>query len=136
MNGGGIPPKPTTIDITSAFDLSGWESGHYIAGRSNKDHNLGGIYAAPLETIESSGFVNIEGYSKLTMTVLQQSNSSSFAGACFYDASQNAIKGIFYGADSPSGMIEKEIMVPPGASYIRTTRRIGVSYDPFKCLAE
>lgn len=136
MNGGGIPPRPTTIDITSAFDSSGWESRSYIAGRSNKDHVLGEVYAAPLETIESSGFVNIETYSKLTMTVLQQSNSSSYAGACFYDASQNAIQGIFYGADSPSGMIEKEITIPPGASYIRTTRRIGGSYGPFSCIAE
>lgn len=136
MNGGGIPPKPTTIDITSAFELSGWESGHFIVARSGSGRVLGDNYVSPLETIESSGFVNIEAYSKLIMTVLQQNNSSSYAGACFYNASKNAIQGIFYGANSPSGMIEKEIMIPPGASYIRTTRRLGSGYGPFTCIAE
>lgn len=136
MNGGVIPPKPTKIDITSEFDLSGWESGHFIVARENETHPLGENRATSQTSFESGGFVYIEPYSKLTMTVLQQENPESYGGACFYDASYNAIQGVFYGGDSPIGMIEKEIVIPPVASYIRTTKRTGEGYGPFTCLAE
>lgn len=80
--------------------------------------------------------MNIEAYSKLKMTVLQQDNPSSYGGGCFYDASFNAIQGIFFGGDAPIGMIEREIVIPPGASYIRTTKRTDEGYGPFTCLAQ
>lgn len=136
MNGGGIPPKPTIIDITSEFDSSGWEFGHYIYARENGTYPLGENRTTSQTLNASSGFVNIEAYKKLTITVLQLENPESNSGACFYDASRNAIQGILYTGDSPIGMIEKEIVIPPGASYIRTTKRTGEGFGPFTCLAE
>lgn len=136
MNGGGIPPKPTKIDITSEFDLSGWESKHFVVGRDNGGLNLGDIRSTSNTKLWASGFVDIEGYSKLFMTVLQMDNPSSNSGGCFYDAEQNAIQGIFFGGDSPIGMIEREIIIPPGATYVRTTKETGTGFGPFSCLAE
>lgn len=136
MNGGGIPPKPTKIDITSEFDKSGWDAGYYIVARRVGNRKLGDKLASSDGSVQASGFVNIEAYSILTMTVLQLENPASVGGACFYDASYNAIQGVFFGGDSPIGMIEREIVIPPGASYIRTTKRIGEGYGPFSCIAE
>lgn len=128
MNGGGIPPGPTKVKITSLFDFTTYS---YIVGREGD--NLGQkVNVSGDNTISSCAYVDISRYSKLEITVAQMNNPSSDAGGCFYDEHKHAISGFWFADLAPKDNVVKVIDVPIGAVYVRTTRLRGVSHG-FSC---
>lgn len=128
MNGGGIPPGPTKVNITSRFSFTYY---CYVVGVEGSD--LGKVMTNVSQRYGVSNFVDIHKFSVLEITVLQENKPSFFAGGCFYDKNQEPISGFCFASESPVGNIVHEISVPVGAYYLRTSRLRSDSYGPFSC---
>lgn len=128
MNGGGIPPGPTKVNITGRFSFTYYS---YIVGKEGT--NLGKKIGGVGRHYGSSNFVDIHQFSVLQITVLQENNPSSVAGGCFYDKDQVPISGFCFASESPVGNVVREISVPIGAYYLRTSRYQGDGSGPFTC---
>lgn len=128
MNGGGIPPGPTKVKITSLFDFTSY---NYIVGREGA--NLGQKVTVSTNTLASSSYVNISRYSKLQISVVQMNDSTSDVGGCFYDKDRHPISGFWFADLAPKDNVVKEIDVPFGAVYVRTSRLRAGDYHNFSC---
>lgn len=128
MNGGGIPPGPTKVNITREFSFTNYS---YIVGVEGS--NLGKKIGNVGRHYSSSNFVDIHKYSVLEITVLQENNPSSVAGGCFYDENQEPISGFCFASETPVGNVVREIEVPIGAYYLRTSKDSNDSSGPFRC---
>lgn len=128
MNGGGIPPGPTKVSITSQFDFNTY---HYIVGREGAD--LGKNISVSSNALASSSYVNISRYSKLQISVVQMDDPTSDVGGCFYDEGRHPISGFWFADLAPKDNVVKVIDVPIGAVYVRTSRlRVGNQHG-FSC---
>lgn len=134
MNGGGIPPKPTTIDITSKFKDAGWISKQFVVSRGSSAHPLGSVMSSSNANSYASRFVDISEFKTLLITMPQLDGATNHPGGCFYNENRVAMNGIDFSELTPVGMFEKEVQVPDGAVYIRTTKRTDSGFTKFKCI--
>lgn len=128
MNGGGIPPGPTKVDITDQFTFTANE---LIVGVEGP--NLGEKISGVANRYGASDYVDISRFTRLEIDVFQENDPSSVAGGCFYNENHVPISGFCFAGESPVGNITREITVPVGAFYIRTTRYRGVGLGAFSC---
>lgn len=128
MNGGGIPPGPTKVKITNQFSFT---PNRLIIGVEGE--NLGISEGGHANRFQASDYVDIHIFSRLEITVVQLNDRSSEAGGCFYDENRDPISGFCFASESPVGNVARQITVPLGAYYIRTTRINLASYGAFSC---
>ena len=128
MNGGGIPPGPTKVNLTNQFSFTPY---NIIVGVEGS--NLGKREDGYSNRFQASNYVDIHKFSRLETTVVQLNDPSSEAGGCFYTENHEPISGFCFASESPAGNIAHEIPVPFGAFYMRTTRLRGSSDGSFSC---
>lgn len=125
-------PESPTKDISSSFT---WTDSYAIVAAVEND-NYGNKYynSSYAGQFCASDYVDVSEFSKIAITVLMRASAGATLGLCFYSemASSSVISGLYY-PNTYNGCELKEIEIPSGANYIRTTFWIA-NKDEFSCV--
>lgn len=121
-------------DISSMFT---WEDNYAIVGIGS---SLGEKTTDPSDSnyklLCASNYVDISGFTTLTLTALCRASSKAKIGLAFYYSTNvsSVISGIVYNNEENTYKT-KTITIPSGANYIRTTF-YKANKENFSCIAE
>ena len=69
----------------------------------------------------ASPFFDLEGADYIKFSLIAPSATDSKVGLVFYDAEEKAIEGVYTHSQEADGYIDREVLVPPGATMVRYT---------------
>lgn len=130
----GVSIDVSEQDISSMFT---WQDNYAIIGTGEK---LGKKFTDSndpnYQLFCASNYVDISGFSTLTLTAVCRASSAATLGLAFYSSAEESsvISGIVYNNDENIYRI-KTITIPSGAVYIRTTF-YKANKENFSCIGQ
>ena len=121
-------------DLTSLFTFT---SKKYICARQaepTQTQVVGNAVDASATTTQcTTGYVDISGYSKLKITIVNSTADNLISGLCFYDSSNNVISTICRHSSTVTDNVAEYVDVPSTAKYVRTTKTTASGSTAFSC---